>query len=398
MKTLSTRSFFYTMISLVFLVSCSAPQSTTRSKLRDLAANKNAKNVALIFGAENDLPGVNKDVTELSKLFSNPIFGFQVNLKDRATSTTMIQESARVAGSLDENSTMIWYYSGHGSDDGSLLAQDQESVYMRDVIAAMQGARKTPFKRLIVIMDSCFSGQNVDGTAAILSAAESQASLTGAVNTIHTSLNRTVSAPASGRPFEQAIILAAARNDQTSADAGSDIGGVFTYSWRTTIAKLLTNKSATIAQMLNDTIALTKENGEGDPDAQVPVFRASPQSILNEPLVGPGSGSGDDNVFRAYVHLAGNDEARPLMQISVPQSAAASTMVMCVGDIAACRATNSSQTPFPFVLTSSTGFPGRAFFVSQAGVSLQTNTVYTMIFRNAAGVEVGTQAIRAVSR
>lgn len=396
MKSLSMRSWILVLMGLGTLVSCSAPQST-RSNLRDLAANKNAKNVALIFGAENDLPGVNKDVTELAQLFSNPTFGFQVNLKDQAASTTMLQESASVAASLDENSTLIWYYSGHGSEDGSLFAQDQQPVYMSEVIAAMQSARKTPFKRLIVVMDSCFSGQNVDGTSAILSAAESQASLTGAVNTMHTALNKSVSASANARPFEQAIILAAARSNQTSADAGETMGGVFTYSWRTTIGKLLQNKSATIAQMLNETISVTKQNGDGDPDAQVPVFRASPSSILNEPLVGPGSGS-DNNMFRAYIRLAGADETRPVMQVSVPQTAAAATMVMCAGDLAACRLANAANSPFQFVQTSSTGFPGRAFFVSQSGISLQSNTVYTMIFRNAAGAEVGAQSIRAISR
>ena len=397
MKTLFVIRSTQILIAFALTASCAAPKAS-RSNLRDLAANKNAKNVALIFGAENDLPGVNKDVTEISKLFSDPTFGFQVSVKDKATSSTMIQESGTVAAGLDENSTLIWYYSGHGAEDGSLFAQDQQPVYMRDVIAAMQKVRKTPFKRLIVIMDSCFSGQNVDGTAAILSSSEAQASLTGSVNTIHSSLDNSVSAPATNRPFEQAIILAAARNNQTSADAGADMGGVFTYSWRTTIAKLLTNKTATISQMLNDTIALTKQNGEGDPNAQVPVFRASPQSILNEPLVGPGGGSsGGDTVFHAYVRLAGADESHPVMQVSVPQTAAVAAMILCASDLATCRQTNGANAPAAFAINGNAGVAGRIVFASQTGVSLQTNTVYSMIFRNAAGAEVGTQSIRATS-
>lgn len=383
--------------ALAMLASCAQPKPSQSSRVRDLAANKNAKNIALIFGAENDLPGVERDVISLNKLFQDPTFGFQVTVKDRATSTTMIQESGKAAASLDEDSTMIWYYSGHGSEDGSLFAEDQQSVYMRDVINAMAAVRKTPFKRLIVVIDSCFSGQNVDGTAAILSGSESQASLAGAVTNIHSTLNNSVGAPANNRPFEQAIILAAARSNQTSSDAGDQMGGVFTYSWRTTIAKMLTSKTGTIGDMLTGTIAATRQNGEGDPDPQVPVFRASPQSILNEPLVGSGSGPGNDTVFHAYVALAGSDPFVPMMQISVPQAAGASTMIMCAGDMAACRQSPPQNSPFAFTLNQNAGVAGRTIFTSQGGVHLQTNTVYSLIFRNLSGAEVGVQAIRATS-
>lgn len=397
-----SQNFIKHLLLVLMVASCAASKPTSNSsRLRDLAANKNAKNVALLFGAENYgerfLEGVNKDISELNKVFQNPQFGFQVSMKRSATSQIIIQESKNVAASLDENSTLFWYYSGHGSEDGSLLAQDQRAVYMRDVINAMASVRKTPFKRLIVVMDSCFSGQNVDGTAAILSGTQQTSSLTHSVDAIQAALDKTVKAP--GRPFEQALIIGASRANELSGDGGKQYGGIFTFSWRNVMAKMLAAHSGTIGQMLTDTATLTNQlalepDQEGNPgQPQVPVYRASPKSILDEPLIGSGTSMPDSTTFRAGVMLTG-DVTTPTMLLSVPQSIGATTVIMCPGTVEVCR---KAQFEFSFAPSNTVTIAGRSIFASQAKLTLQTNTVYSMIFKSANGAEVGTQSIKVTS-
>ncbi len=380
------------ILNILTLVGCGP--KTSKSSTRDLAANKNAKNVALIFGAENDLPGVERDVIEVSKLFSNPDFGFQVVTKDRARKADFINESSRVAASLDADSTLFWYYSGHGSDDGSLVSHgEEESVYLSEVIAAMKSVRKTPFKRLIVVMDSCFSGQNVDGQSAILTGVQGQQAVNNSANNMQYSMNQ---ANADGnRPFEQGLIIGAARANEMSQDFGDEMGGAFTYSWRTTIAKMLTQKTGTIRDMLNATVAATRSNSDGE---HTPVFRASPDSILNEPLMGPGSGNNTiPSVFRSFLALVGSNEATPNLQVSVPQNSGVSSVLMCRTELAVCRQSGVQAPDLAFIATPNTAAVDRAFFTTQFPMQFQAGNIYSLIFKNAAGLEVGSKTIRVPS-
>lgn len=377
------------VLNVLTFVGC-GPQKSV-SKVRDLAANKNAKNIALIFGSETDLPGVERDVLEVSKLFRNPELGFQVVVKDRATKADFITESTRVAASLDPDSTLFWYYSGHGMDNGSLLSQDERSVHLSEVINAMKSVRTTPFKRLIIVMDSCFSGQNVNGTSAILTGSQADLALNNSASNMQDSMNQ---ANVDGnRPFEQGLVVAAARANEMSQDGGDQMGGVFTYSWRTTLAKLLQQKTSTIRDMLNATIAATQNNSGGE---HTPVFRASPDSILNEPLIGPGSVT-IPTAFRSYLALVGNDELNPNFQVSVPQNGGVASVLMCRTDLATCRQNAVPAPDLAFVVSPNNAAIDRAFFTSVNPMRLQAGTIYSIIFKNSAGAEVGSKTIRIPS-
>ena len=63
---------------------------------------------------------------------------------------------------------MLWYFSGHGSSDGQMIAAGGSGFNFESVAKAMRQARgDMAFKRLIVLIDACFAGNAVDGNTQI---------------------------------------------------------------------------------------------------------------------------------------------------------------------------------------------------------------------------------------
>ena len=384
------------LVAIVLINACGPAPQGNRGQVKDLAADKNARNVALIIGAPNDLGGVNRDVAEVSKMFRNPELGFQVVVKNRATSRDFIEQTELAARSLDENSTLFWYYSGHGLQDGSLFAQDQQVVHFSQILAAIKRVRSKPFKRLIVVMDSCFSGQNVDGRGAIIPASMQSARLTSAVGAVHKDLNGAAAA-SDDRPFEEALVIAAARKNQTSLDAGAEYGGIFTASWRSVLTKQFQDRTKTIRNMVDATIAATVQNSQGQ---HTPVFRVAPESLLNEPLIGAGPDSSQPSSvpssgFDAFLALTGNDLDSPYMLAGVPLNSGIDSAFVCQGEVSACRAMPKNQVLATFSLTKLPQITDRLILKSSDSLKLQSGVEYAVIFTDASGVEKGTKRFRA---
>jgi len=85
-----------------------------------------------------------------------------------ATRDQIVRATKEAAIAAGENGTIVWYFSGHGDEGGSLMSTTGMLPF-RDVTAAIRSVRRTPVKRMFVFLDSCYSGQNVDGTAIIKS-------------------------------------------------------------------------------------------------------------------------------------------------------------------------------------------------------------------------------------
>lgn len=367
------------------LVSCGQPNPQSRSSMKDLAADRNAKNIALIMGAPTDLKGVSTDVAAVSKLFEKPELGFKVIVKNYAAKNDFLIQAAEVAKQLDENSTLFWYYSGHGLQDGGLFAQDQRVVYMKSIIKAMSDVRTVPFKRLIVVLDSCFSGQMVDGRDSIVSSAVESDRLNSAVGLIHGDLQQGVSGFASNAPFEQALVIAAARKNQPSLDAGASVGGLFTAAWRSVLKVQFGDRSNTIRSMIDATVKATARSSNG---THTPVYRAYPASILDEPLMGAGSTS----VFDSFIAL-GSDETRPFIYASVPQGSMVSTAELCQGDVTSCRMASTPKLAH-MSLNAVPSLQDRIILSSTTALSLQSGAVYTAVFRDSDGMEKSYKSFR----
>jgi hypothetical protein len=157
---------------LVVFVASSACKKKTESSLQHLTANKNSNNRAILFSGDKSGgigQGVEMDIELLNK--GLPTFGFRMESHQADTEEQLLQHSARVAGEMldDPDATLFWFISTHGSPQGHLSMGNERSMStFNNVAASMRKARgDKAFRRLIVFIEACFSGQNVNGNKTI---------------------------------------------------------------------------------------------------------------------------------------------------------------------------------------------------------------------------------------
>lgn len=141
------------------------------SSVESLAANEggNILNQVIAFGSpgsgDDFLPAVKIDIDSLAAPFSHPRVGFRVKtFYDNLSYDTLITETEHYARAVEEKGTLVWIFSGHGYDAGELMV-DREVLKFSHIAKAILRARADrPLKRLVVIVDACYSGNLIDGT------------------------------------------------------------------------------------------------------------------------------------------------------------------------------------------------------------------------------------------
>ncbi len=303
------------MLGVVFaivggLTGCQ-PRATIGSQLRDLAYDSNAKNIALLFGAANGLPGIQDDLNNMKQVLEDPQGGkaFEVVLIEDASQGQILKATQDAAIAVGENGTIFWYFSGHGASDGELMTT-QGMLPFSLVTETIRSARSTPVKRMFAMFDSCFSGQMVDGSAAIRnpssvdnsfgapSTAYSLVSAGGGGNGITDEYMKGVAENYAGRAaasfydkasiaklapsaYEQMIVMSASQRYETSL-AGSS-GSEFTNALATVFSEFKTGRAnATIGDFLD---AVKKQTANSSGGHHTPAFRVMPeQGVLNDTL------------------------------------------------------------------------------------------------------------------
>lgn len=161
----------YQLITLVILVAACSPQVPATSETQ-FAITSSAKNRALVVTGDKSGgigEGVEQDAAMLRDALPN--FGFGVDTYQADTAEGLHQESARIAKEMleDPNGTMFWFISTHGSPQGHLsMGNQSDMTTFNNVAAAMREARgNKSFRRLIVFVEACFSGTNVNGNREI---------------------------------------------------------------------------------------------------------------------------------------------------------------------------------------------------------------------------------------
>lgn len=299
-------AYVYLMIAFT-AVGCGVQEQAAETKA--LAADKAAVNVALLFtGDASGIPGVHQDPGNVERVLTDPSLDmrFQVGKFNGKTISQIEQQSAKTAQAMkgsSPNGTLLWYFSGHGSQDGQMIAAGGSGFNFESVARAMRTARgDTAFKRLIVLIDACFAGNAVNGNTQITAnsgsgiggggnsnpfsglfalttpvvppaevVAGQKASQDQAVQSVVTAAQ-----PMQGRLYEQLIVIASSRANETSGD--SSAGGVGTIAFLNAIKSLRANPNATIDQALQ----LTVRGAMG----QTPVYRTEPESVKQELLFG----------------------------------------------------------------------------------------------------------------
>ena len=278
---------------LIGFGSCKTVTAPT-SRQKFTVADKDAKNFAIIIGSQNELLGVGRDVENVSKMVTSLDQGYDVHVLNYATKKQILGKADEISRNLSADSTVFFYYSGHGAENGELMTEGLDPMNLREVADRL--AHSIPnarFKRFIAVIDACHSGQYVNGTEAMFleskgfSVQNFVMGLTNGSGQPNTGLFSTTGERNAGNsqikatPFEQGLVVAAARAAEESLDGGTSMGGYFTYSWKTALSS---GGSKTIRDVLETTKQLTQKVSNS---FHTPEWRAMPESLLEETIGTP---------------------------------------------------------------------------------------------------------------
>ncbi len=275
---------------LVFLSGCTlGNQNNKTSRSNNLVLDPNAQSMAVIIGepvnnTRDALPGIDKDTAMMKSIVDAHISkGAKIGIVPRSdlTVSEIVSETINAAKQVGPGGTLIWYFSGHGTQDGQLVglnpSRNQIQAFdFRSITKAMRD-QNIKVARLAVIIDACYSGNLVDGSRTLtVNATDLQTHTQRIMDNLSNAFEetRTVSTDSS---FGQLILLASSRKYETS-DATRN-GSVFTASLYQAWKKALTSNSATVGSLLSDTRS-NMANAR-----HTPVWKLSPeQQIIVEPI------------------------------------------------------------------------------------------------------------------
>lgn len=268
--------------SILFFIACGSPleHSHDDASFKGLADTKKGNNVALILGAPNDLLGVSTDVKEMEKLLKKKTmnFDFEIMSKNFVTADEAISLTKNLVQNAD---SFLWYFSGHGSRDG-LYGEDRKFSF-KDILSTIKISRKNkPLKRLVVFLDSCFSGSFINEAGPRPKDESSERDFNSFVEkevfaSLCDSDDPSVSCKGTDL-YEQAIIMVSSKANEPSEDLDRKRGGAFTFSLRTSIEKFKKeNPKATIKQLADETSSLTKKIS-----GQTPIYKFFPRIAVGQ--------------------------------------------------------------------------------------------------------------------
>ena len=305
------------LLVVLAMSSCGSSGTKESSRIKLTVANKNARNIAFVVGSPNDLPGVSKDVQNVTKMIQESGLGYELIVINYATKTQILAKAQEIGRKISAESTVLFFYAGHGAQNGQLVGQGDTMFTVREVVSAIKSSLKAEsFRRFTAVIDACHSGQSVNGNQAMfLSSSNSSftvktfiANITNGSNTGSVVSQRGLfdnyndgsgSSRQSIRPFTEGLVIAAAKASEYSADLGPSVGGLFTA---TLMSAIRANTTATLSEILVKAKKVTIMNSNGD---QTPVWMAIPASLLQEkfngggtqPLPVPGSSSEGEDIF-----------------------------------------------------------------------------------------------------
>lgn len=315
-------------------------------KMREISYDPSARNIALLFGAPNGLPGIPDDLETMKAVLEDPSGGngFKVVLINEATTKQILDATRQAAIDAGENGTIFWYFSGHGAESGSLMTVGGMLPFS-EVTDVVREARQTPVKRFYAMFDSCFSGQMVDGSAAINNrvntspgfdgndepnyalassnavAAEAQylklTAQTYADVAASSFYDQAPVAKMAGQPYEQLIVISAAQRYETSL-AGSS-GSEFTNALKAVFKRMKSDSpNATIGQFIEAVKSETRSQTGGH---HTPAARVMPeQGVL------------DDTLFiKPNRQRAPDSQLQPQRNDTTPQQGSAPSIAVALG-------------------------------------------------------------------
>jgi hypothetical protein len=301
------------LVALAAQAACTAGGSGSGATLSSLVYDKSAPNQASFFvGDASGLTGVYQDTDNLTRMLSGTDWNFTVDVNGPGagdddtpqTSSQIEQQWIKSSVELRDKSlsaTMFFYFTGHGAEDGSLITPDGGFRFSQ-LARQVKQQRGKAFKRLVVLIDSCFSGQIATGsdrvTAAGLTGADGLGLAPGSIDVptppdanvtadkvarsrkIATAIANDVVSVGSGLA-DELIVVTASAPEETSGDESN--GGTGTLAF---IRALEGANDTTTIEAFYQTM---RSNAFG----QTPQLSTEPQDLRQQPIKGADSrGSG----------------------------------------------------------------------------------------------------------
>jgi hypothetical protein len=269
------------------LFSCRSPQRISDTK--DLAAVFPARNIGILIGqpltgTSNELQGIEHDVANMEAAILGLNQGFKTRVSNDEGKIKVLTAIAEAAQNVGPDGTLLLYFSGHGDRDGQLVVRSGDNANLEtDVISAMELAlvlglgrtlhqsHPTPIKRLIFVLDSCFSGQWFDGAGMQF------------VETFNKGFQDAFKARTSSLSalYQQFFGFSSSRANQTSRILSAKQGSLFTHLLIQSLNSLKSSHSSRISDLITETNeALTVS---GSSQRGVP-FALPSNDILDETL------------------------------------------------------------------------------------------------------------------
>ena len=171
----------------------------------------------VLYGPANDVKAMRFCLLEYGQT------KYSVTVKTNLTASAILQAAASAFSSATENDVSLFYYSGHGQTDGSLVGSDESTISPAQLKAALD---QIPGRKVIVV-DACYSGQLISEEDSLLlknaSPAESApdpASFTSAWMSVFSSRLRGAFNTGSGSYF----VMTAAQPDEESQEGSISSG------------------------------------------------------------------------------------------------------------------------------------------------------------------------------
>lgn len=378
---------------------------TDDASLKGLSASTGAKNIALVFGAANGLPGIDKDLAHMKRMFEDPSgrYNFEVVSKMGAKASDVLAIVKQYAPLVGDNGTLAFYFSGHGGG-GTLLAEGHTSLRFSSVSAAIKEVRATPLKRFLVFIDTCNNG-NLAGEGGINLTSDTdglglgEADASAMADAIVTEMPQLapkadgVAGDYASDKLYQELFVITSSTESESSNAGSE-GSAFTVALAEAFGELKAKPESTIRQLAQSAKQKTIRTG-----GHTPVFRGVPDAMLDEKMVNsPDGGGSQPPVSTSALLLAlGQPDASGAAPLfgAAPQSVA--RFALCHDAVAACRSSRREDVAFD-ALPPAAVRPGITVFRARAVYLPDAARAVTLLGFDAQGNVIDARAVRFTAR
>lgn len=305
------------------------------SLIKGFSASSGSKNVAVLMSGSHE-QHIPKNVRMIREVMSDPNGGynFEIIERQKVTNEQAVQATMEAAKKVGPGGTLLWYFSSHGAPNGALRTFSRQ-LKLKQITEGIQQARGgVPLKRLVVIVQACFSGQIVNGSAAVqisgtnlvsddrpLSTDQYMKQLFGHGEDFYFGNTSLEPAPKYGQLAEQLIVMSASAKGQYSMYSGD--GSHFTKALYKTFKSYGTAHGTTMRTFLNAVQKNTRSS--------TPQFRAEPESVLDEPLHNPAGGTAPPSIFLKLGNTNSGSSA-----LFAAAKTSVDSLMYCLGELTLC--------------------------------------------------------------